>query len=246
MLAIAVFALLAGCDRDSLDQMDGIYYQWNDRKVLCSANLDASAHNDLESITRGLERARDRGEVIGIYAHDIGHTVSRDKLEAVLAKIQEIGLDYVTYPELSADLPRKGGVLLSFDDNYIDAWFSTRELFEKYGARVTFFVSKYDLASAEERRELHELAEDGHAIEAHGRRHLRGPRYVEDNGMRSYLHDEVLPSLDLLRADGFNPTVFAYPFGMRTAETDRAILQYVGRLRSVSYSMEGAGDPCPN
>jgi hypothetical protein len=40
--------------------------------------------------------------------------------------------------------------------------------------------------------------------------------------------------------------VFAYPFGMRTAETDRAILKYVDRVRSVSFSMEGAGDPCPN
>jgi hypothetical protein len=246
MLAFVALGLVAGCDRDSLDQMDGIYYRWDDRKVLCAANLDASAKNDLESITRGLERARDRGELIGIYAHDIGHTVSRDKLEAVLAKIQELGLPYVTYPELSSDMPHEGGVLLSFDDNYIDAWYSARELFDKYGARVTFFVSKYDQASAEERRELHALADDGHAIEAHTRRHLHGPRYVEENGMKSYLHDEVLPSLDLLRADGFNPTVFAYPFGARTAETDRAILKYVDRLRSVSYSMEGAGDPCPN
>jgi hypothetical protein len=235
----------AGCERDSLDQMNGIFYDWDDAKVLCAANLDASAHNDLDSITRGLERARDRHELIGIYAHNIGHTVSRDKLEAVLAKIQELGLPYVTYNELADDLPHQGGVLLSFDDDYFDAWYDARELFDKYGARVTFFVTKYDEATAEQRRELHALADDVHAIEAHSRRHQRGPRYVEENGMKAYLHDEVLPSLDLLRADGFDPTVFAYPFGMRTAETDRAILQYVDRVRSVSFSNETAGDPCP-
>jgi peptidoglycan/xylan/chitin deacetylase (PgdA/CDA1 family) len=246
MLAIIVFAG-AGCERDSLDQMDGIYYRWDDHKVLCAANLDTSADNDLDSVTRGLERARDRGQLIGIYAHDVGHTVPTAKLEAVLAKVQELGLPFVTYPELDdPGMPHEGGVLLSFDDNYIDDWYAARELFQRYHARVTFFVSKYDLATPDQRRKLRALADDGHAIEAHSRRHLRGPRYVEENGVSAYLKNEVLPSLDLLRADGYDPTIFAYPFGMRTAETDRAILKYVTRLRSVSFSMEGAGDPCPN
>jgi hypothetical protein len=34
----------------------------------------------------------------------------------------------------------RGGVLLSFDDTFFDNWRGNFPLFEKYGARVTFFV----------------------------------------------------------------------------------------------------------
>jgi hypothetical protein len=131
MLAIASAAVAAGCQRDTLDQVDGIFYDFDNGKVLCAANLDAKADNDLDSVTLGLERARDRRELIGIYAHDIGNTVPVEKLEAVLAKIQELGLPYFTYDQLGPDLPRQAGVLLSFDDNIIDHWYPHRDLFQK-------------------------------------------------------------------------------------------------------------------
>jgi hypothetical protein len=60
------------------------------------------------------------------------------------------------------------------------------------------------------------------------------------------MQDEVLPSIDLLRADGFAPTVFAYPYGRRTTEIDEAVLDVVERVRSVSFAYEGlVSDPCP-
>jgi hypothetical protein len=49
-----------------------------------------------------------------------------------------------------------------------------------------------------------------------------------------------------MRAEGFTPTVFAYPFGSRSAELDRAILRHVDRVRSVSITLRGPiADPCP-
>jgi len=236
----------AGCDRVPLDEMNEIYYHWDHKQVVCAANLDTRSGNDLDSIFAGLERARDRGEIIGLYTHNPGYTVPWDKLEAVVAKAAELKLDFITYPQLDGELPQRGGILLSFDDSAIESWYMARPMFDRYGAKVTFFVTRYDLWNEVERAELHDLAADGHAIEAHGKRHVRGPAYVTENGLGSYMSNEVLPSIELLRADGFTPTVFAYPFGMRTGETDREILKYVKRVRSVSFSVEGAvGDPCP-
>jgi hypothetical protein len=38
---------------------------------------------------------------------------------------------------------------------------------------------------------------------------------------------------------------WAYPFGARTAELDRALAEHVSILRSVAFPVRGAGSPCP-
>jgi len=54
------------------------------------------------------------------------------------------------------------------------------------------------------------------------------------------------PSCEVLRADGFELSAFAYPFGARTGELDRALLAEVPILRSVSFSYTGViASPCP-
>jgi peptidoglycan/xylan/chitin deacetylase (PgdA/CDA1 family) len=80
---------------------------------------------------------------------------------------------------------------------------------------------------------LHDLAADGHAIEFHGTEHLDARRYVADHGLDAYLADEIDPGLAAMRADGFDPHVFAYPFGAHTAATDRALLDRFTLLRTV-------------
>ncbi len=68
---------------------------------------------------------------------------------------------------------------------------------------------------------------------------------VEENGLGAYMKEEALPSIDALRADGYDVTSYAYPYGARTSELDDALLKHVAVLRSVSFSIEGAIDPCP-
>jgi peptidoglycan/xylan/chitin deacetylase (PgdA/CDA1 family) len=239
--------LAAACGRTPIDEMDEVFYRFDKRQVVCAVSLDTRAGNDLDSVYGGLARAKDRGELLGIYAHNPGVSVSWDKLEAVLARIDELGLDFVTYPELERDdLPRRGGVLFSFDDAFVEHWFDGRELWNRYGAHLTFFVSRYDHVKPEQRAQLHMLFDDGHAVEAHGLKHERASDFVMENGLHAYISDELLPELDLLRADGFHPTVFAYPFGARTGELDRAILEHFDRVRSISFSLPTpVTDPCP-
>lgn len=236
--------MTAGC-QTPLDEIDGVFYNGDHRLVHCGVDLDTSARVSTESIDSALDRARDRHEVVELYAHHPGVTVPVSRIEHVLAGAHERGLAFYTYSDFVHDRPVGPGLALSFDDTSVDAWFAQRALFDQYGAKVTFFVSRYPHIELPQRAELKQLAADGHSIEAHTINHLRAPDYVEQHGLDAYLHDEVDPSFALLREDGFTVDAFAYPFGARTGQIDHAIGKRVKVLRSVAFTYEIVGDPCP-
>lgn len=250
-LVIAAALALVGplaCDFTPLSQTDSTYYDWDGQKVLCAAGLDPESGNSLDSVMGGLERAARQGEVLLLFAHTPGVTVPLDRLEAVLARARDLGLDFITARDIATgDGSPRAGLALCFDDSGVDQWYGARPLLDRYGARVTFFVTRFDRLSQNQRDELHALAGDGHDIEAHGLRHLVAPDYVEEFGLQAYLDDEALPSIELLRQDGFDPVAYAYPFGARTGEIDRAMLRHVQLLRSVTFTAPYplVSDPCP-
>lgn len=211
----------------------------------CAVDLDNKANSRVANLDGGLDRARARGEVIELFGHDPGHTVPIAKLAYLLDGADARGLAYVTYDDFAHGTDAAPGLALSFDDNYVDAWVALRPLLQAHHARVTFFVSRYDTFSEDQRASLQLLAADGHAVEAHTVRHLRAPDYVEAHGLAAYLRDEVDPSIDGLRADGYEVTAFAYPFGARTGELDDAIARRVSVLRSVELSYDLVDSPCP-
>jgi peptidoglycan/xylan/chitin deacetylase (PgdA/CDA1 family) len=184
---------------------------------------------------------------VQLFAHEPGRTVAWSTIDRVLAGARARGLASFTYAELAAGRPAEPGLALSFDDDSIEAWTTLADRLDAAGVRATFFVTRYHRFTEDQRVALHALAARGHDIEAHGVAHLRAPAIVEDRGLDGYLADEVLPGLALLRADGYRPTVFAYPFGARTAELDRTLAEHFALLRSVSWSNDGAlvVDPCP-
>jgi peptidoglycan/xylan/chitin deacetylase (PgdA/CDA1 family) len=240
---------VAACHYD-VDHADSAFYNGDDRHVHCAIDIDTSTRVDLPSIETGLDRARDRGEVLELYTHQPGASVPWDKIESVLAGAQSRGLAFVTYGDfVSGNVPglgTTGGLALSFDDAFVADWYKGRDLFQQYGARITFFIAFYESFSATYKSELRQLADDGHDIEAHSVTHQRGPSSVEARGLGAYMSEEIVPSIDLLRADGYDVTTFAYPYGARTGETDRAILGHVSLLRSVTYTWDSpATDPCP-
>jgi hypothetical protein len=248
-MSASLSALVAGCQQD-VSEIDGAFYNGDDRLVHCGLDLDTVSNISLASIDSGLDRARDRGEIVELYAHHPGVSVPVAKIEYVLAGAAARGLGFFTYGDFARGSTARGttaspGLALSFDDTFIDAWVALRPLFAQYHARVTFFVSRYYILTDDERAGLQLLAADGHAIEAHSVRHLRAPDYVEDHGIDAYLHDELDPSIAVLRDQGFEITAFAYPFGARTGELDRAIAKRVRVIRSVAFSYAGVESPCP-
>lgn len=236
---------LAGCHED-LSDVDGIFDDGSGQRVHCAVNLDDSADNPQDAIDRALDRAAQRGETVELYAHHPGVTVALDKLEHVLAGAVSRGLRFVQYRDFAAGTVTGPGIALSFDDTSIDAWVATLPLFEQYGAKITFFLSRFQSLDAVGLADLHTLAAAGHDIEAHSILHLRAPEYVEENGLKAYLDDEAQPSIDALTGEGFDIVAYAYPFGARTSELDHALLERVTVLRSVAFPWSGGvASPCP-
>ena len=244
LACLLVATLGAGCVRD-LDDLDSIYYDGDGRRVHCAVDLDRKSSLTHTNLDAALDRAAARGQVVEIYAHNPEKTVEVADIEYVVKGAVDRGLAFVTYADFASGGVVGPGLALSFDDASVVGWYGLRSLFDRYGARVTFFISRYATIPDAEREMLKQLAADGHAIEAHTVNHLNGPSYVEAHGMARYLLDEVLPSIELLRADGYEVTAFAYPFGARTDETDKALLDHIPVLRSVTFPRTGAASPCP-
>jgi hypothetical protein len=241
---LGLAALVTAC-HDEIGAVGGAFYDGDGRPVHCAINLDTSANTRIASIDSGLDRARDRGEVLELYAHNPGVTVPIAKLDYVLAGARDRGLGFVTYGDFARESYTSPGLALSFDDTSVASWLAIRPLLDSYGARATFFVSRYERLNDADRAGLQTLAADGHDIEAHSVLHLRAPEYVENHGLAAYLRDELQPSIDLLRRDGFEVQAFAYPFGARTGELDRAIGKRVPVIRSVAFTYTLVDDPCP-
>jgi hypothetical protein len=236
--------MMIACHHDTSDTPNA-FYSWDDRKVHCAIDLDTDARNDLASVEAGLDRAVERGEVLELYAHDPGRTVTWAAIEDVLAATQSRGLPFFTYADIARSTATpSGGLLLSFDDASVEHWVEGADLYDRYGARLTFFVAYFDRLSAGQRESLHALVDRGHTVEAHSMRHLRAPLYVDQKGLTAYLQDEALPSIRLLRDDGFDITSYAYPYGSRTSEIDDALLEHVDLVRSVAFTWTGPADPC--
>jgi hypothetical protein len=242
---VAILGAVTTSCQLQLSDLDGVFYDGDHRQVHCGVNLDTTARTSLDSIDSALDRARDRGEVVELYAHHPGATVPLDKLEHVLAGARDRGLSSFTYADFAHDRPAEAGLALSFDDTSIDAWFDFRTMLDQYGYRATFFVSRYALIGDEQHARLRQLGAEGHAVEAHSVLHLRAPDYVESHGLNAYLHNEVDPSIEVLRSEGFTVEAFAYPFGARTDQLDAAIGKRVSVIRSVAFTYPIVGQPCP-
>lgn len=245
MLAVL---LSSGCAPDSIADTDGAFYSWDDSRVLCGVGIDDRSGNELDSFIEGMSRALERREVLVVFGHEPGVHHEIDKLEAVLSAANELDLPFITFADLvDPDTPRGPGLALTFDDSAVDEWYGIRDLLASYGARVTFFVTRFHKLSDERLDMLRDLRSDGHAIEAHGVHHLDAPEYVEQNGIQAYVDDELVPSLEIMRELGFDPHSFAYPFGSRTSALDHAVLEHVQLARSVAWTIASplVTDPCP-
>jgi len=238
-LALATVALAACGDNlwpdrgPDLSLHDEIFVSSRDHGVMCAGNSDDHAYG-WRSAVAAIDRAATRGEIVQLFMHDPGVRVSRASIEHVLAAARERGVRFVTYRELATGEAHGPALALSFDDWFVDLWYAQRDLFAAYDARVTFFVALYRYYDADTRAQLKQLAADGHDIEYHGTFHQSAPGYVEEHGMDAYVAQEIDPALAEMRADGFDPVVFAYPAGLRTPELDARMLEMFSLVRATT------------
>ncbi len=235
---ILVLALLAAGCHDA----DRLMYSWDDRQVLCSESVDnLSGGVDRNFVEQSFLHAQRHDQVALFHAHVPGVTITREMVSWLLTTAQRYDLDFVGYDELEQDHPPRAGFALAFDDQAVEAWSSVRDVFAEHGARVTFFVTRVHSYTDEMKAGLVQLAADGHDIEPHSVDHLHSRDYVDAHGLDAYIADEVQPSIDVLRAAGYAPTTFAFPFGEASETTWNRVLSLEG-VRHVRLS---PGD-CPH
>jgi peptidoglycan/xylan/chitin deacetylase (PgdA/CDA1 family) len=118
----------------------------------------------------------------------------------------------------------KSGIAISFDDHFIKEWYQLRPLFQKYNAKVTFFITCPDSVNAEEANMLRQLQKDGHEIGYHGTIHGKSTELIAALGPEKYAATELEPGLRHLAAAGFNPTSYAHPGGNHNDQVDSVLL----------------------
>jgi hypothetical protein len=117
------------------------------------------------------------------------------------------------------------GILLGFDDNYYAGWEAAFPLFDRYGAKVTFFVQGNPAFC------LKALAR-GHDIGYHTENHV-DLRNI-DRAAWTY---ETLDSARALRESGIPLAAFAYPFGFSDPWMDEELLQHYAIIRGFGITL---------
>ncbi|MDR2953077.1 MAG: polysaccharide deacetylase family protein [Treponema sp.] len=108
--------------------------------------------------------------------------------------------------------PNDSALLLSFDDDYWRSWLDLINIFDKYGAKVTFFVQgsldpNFKTASSI-RNFCHEAVSRGHDLGYHSVNHLN----LNNVSIRVF-NREVIRGAGTFSSAGISFSAFAYPFG---------------------------------
>jgi peptidoglycan/xylan/chitin deacetylase (PgdA/CDA1 family) len=244
MRYLLITALAFGACGDNSHAPDYLGYDWDDRRVLCSDELDnlnqttkpSFFHSQIEAAGRG-------GWALILHSHEPTVTISLDWLDQILTWADENGLEYFTFRDLVPDPGAfRPGLALAFDDMAPDTWLLARDTLARHGAHVTFFVSDWKDIPPTGHEEIAILHADGHDIEPHSVHHYNAKDYVAQHGVDAYVQDEVLPSFQVLIDAGYPaPSTFAYPFGVHTPEIDTAVLQVVDKVRTTPGQCPWAG-----
>lgn len=127
------------------------------------------------------------------------------------------------------------GIVLTFDDTFIDEWYTADVLMQRYNWKATFFITNYDTATDTQKQELRQLYSNGHEIGGHGLHHLNALNYVGNNGMESYMNTEITPMVQLMNQEGYIISSFAYPYGARSKQLDNELGKHFSILRGTTY-----------
>jgi len=116
----------------------------------------------------------------------------------------------------SASAQSKGVVSIAFDDGFQSAYNNGMPIINVAGIKATEFIITDSIGKPGyiTLDELRALASQGHEIGAHTKTH---PRLSNLSPARQY--NEIVGSVKQLQKWGFNPKLFAYPYGDYNSET---------------------------
>jgi peptidoglycan/xylan/chitin deacetylase (PgdA/CDA1 family) len=130
-----------------------------------------------------------------------------------------------------------GGIVLSFDDLYLQDWLEADQHLKPFAWKATFFISNLEHMDAKGFDRLKQLQRHGHEIAAHGYKHLDAVEFTNSASPEKYLAEEIEPFLAAMKTQGLHIDSFAYPYGTRNEATDRVLLKQFDILRGTTYGM---------
>jgi peptidoglycan-N-acetylglucosamine deacetylase len=140
------------------------------------------------------------------------------------------------------------GIVLTFDDDKIDNWFTYLPILDSAGAKVTFYICKYNRLTADQKRKLSIIQSHGHEIAFHGTNHYNMEDYVykSKHTIEELMRTEVEAGLKLMNRDGFYPKTFAYPYGAHNGVIDKALMRYFKSVRALNGTQDFSKSIVPN
>jgi hypothetical protein len=228
--------------RQPIVKIDSIFSRSGDTHAIVSGlSIDPRHGNGLKAIESGLVRAKSNNEFIHLYGHNIStqkdpFSITSEYLSKLFTLIQSHNLPILSYEQWRIT-KQKSGVVLSFDDNFIDSWHSNLGVFSNFKASSTFFVCKPQQLTNRQIQKLKTIQNQGHEIGCHGAMHIKAADYIKRNSLLGYIGTEIEPSIRHLKDAGFSCQSFSYPFGSHTDETDRVLPKYFSTIRCSSYSL---------
>jgi peptidoglycan/xylan/chitin deacetylase (PgdA/CDA1 family) len=135
-------------------------------------------------------------------------------------------------PAITGCFDGEAAMALTFDDDFIEQWHDQRALFDDYDVHATFLVTRFDQLTDEQLRWLHDLEQDGHEIGCHSLTHVDPDIFLEDHTVPEYVDAEIVPAIELMQAQGFDPRSFSFPWGSHDDELDAALSPYFEILRT--------------
>lgn len=134
----------------------------------------------------------------------------------------------------NSDIEFKAGYCITFDDDYVDEWYSINNMLLSNNISATFFVSEIDSLSQNQIYLLKELKASGHEIGSHGLRHTNAVQFIKNHTFEEYYNYEIKPAMHIMDSLGMKPSSFAYPFGRSSDSLDQFLLKYFQILRHVT------------
>lgn len=129
----------------------------------------------------------------------------------------------------------QAGLVLTFDDDYIENWTKADQILSEFDWKATFYIRHFNRLNANEISQLHNLQQNNHEIGAHGLNHLNINKYLKTNSLENYIKEEISTQQDLMKIHNFYPNSFAYPYGARNSKSDKALLKIYKTLRATTY-----------
>jgi len=132
------------------------------------------------------------------------------------------------------------GIVLTFDDDRVDNWYTYLPFLDSAGVKATFYICKYNRMNPAQKEKLRIIRSHGHEIGYHTTNHYNMMDYVYrfHHTTQDLLQCEIEPGLRMMNRDGFYPETFAYPYGAHNGLLDKMLMRYFKSVRALNGSQD--------